>query len=225
MATQPHKRRRILMDSFQYRLLGLNLLYFFTILMMTAAMIFVPMMMKLESTTISPAELQQVATLILTLHTWFWPVIIVVFVLLALHSVRVSHRIAGALYRFQAVFAEVADGNLSVRATLRKKDYLTKEAAALTRMIVSLRNKLVTVREHNRDAEQAVSELHRALERGAMQEAQQIMQTAREAVGKTAHCLAQFRLTDGTGTVDHTSNGRADAPAASEKLPPSSVSG
>jgi methyl-accepting chemotaxis protein len=135
MALPKLKRTRILLDEFQYRLLAFNLLYFFIILMVTATLVFLPLMVKLESSQLSPAEQQEVAGVILSLHATFWPAIMVVFALLAVHSVLVSHRIAGALYRFRVVLRAVAAGDLTVRATLRKNDYLVKEASEINAML------------------------------------------------------------------------------------------
>ncbi|MGH7273198.1 MAG: hypothetical protein ACREIQ_01900, partial [Nitrospiria bacterium] len=127
MAKRPYKRRRILIDDGQYRLLVFNLIYFFSILLIIAASLFIPPMIQLESASLSLIQKQAVANHLLSLHTRLWPALLVLFVLLAIHSVFVSHRIWGALYRFRSVFKAVAEGNLSVRATIRKNDYLRKE--------------------------------------------------------------------------------------------------
>jgi methyl-accepting chemotaxis protein len=138
MAGMKLKRTHFLLDEFQYRMLAFNLLYFLIILLVTAGLVFLPLMVKLDSSHLSLAEQQEVAGLILSLHATFWPAILVVFALLAVHSVLVSHRIAGALYRFRVVFRTVAEGDLTARVTLRKGDYLVKEAAEINAMLDAL---------------------------------------------------------------------------------------
>ena len=217
MALHRQRRARILMDAFQYRLLMFNLLYFFTILMVSAAAIFAPLFAKLESSTTSLAEQREVATMLLSLHTRLWPAIVIVFVLLILHSVLVSHRIAGALYRFQIVFQEVMRGNLSARANLRKNDYLMKEASLINEMMVSLENRMTQVRDHGAAAEQVMTELHGALDREAVGEARQLLLRAETEMAHVRDSLAHFQ----TSKREETTAGHSErrGPELSDESP------
>ena len=87
MGAQTYKRRRILLESFQYRLLVINLIYFVTILLIFAGALFLPLILQLRSGSLSVIEQGEVAGLFLSLHARVWPAMFVVFVLLALHSV------------------------------------------------------------------------------------------------------------------------------------------
>ncbi len=193
MATQRYKRKRFLLNEFQYRLLAFNLLYFFTILIVTAGVLFVPLMIKLESSALSPAEQQEVADLVLSLHALLWPAIGVVFVLLAIHSVVVSHRIAGALYRFHTVFKAVAQGDLTARATLRKKDYLTKEAADFNGMLEALGATMAGASERCAGLQRALAELRQALEGGSREAADRAVGKAGEEVERLKAGLERFK--------------------------------
>lgn len=173
MGAQTYKRRRILLESFQYRLLVINLVYFVTILLIFAGALFLPIILQLRSGSLSVIEQGEVAGLFLTLHARVWPAMFVVFVLLALHSVLVSHRIAGPLYRFRSIFKAVAEGDLSIRANLRKTDYLGKESDSLNEMIVSLRTKLAGIRKHSEEVEATILGLKESVERGSLKEMHQ----------------------------------------------------
>jgi methyl-accepting chemotaxis protein len=61
-----------------------------------------------------------------------------IFLLLTVHSLFVSHRIAGPLYRFRKVYEALAGGDLAIRANIRKHDYLHADARALNAMIQAL---------------------------------------------------------------------------------------
>lgn len=173
MGAQTYKRRRILLESFQYRLLVINLTYFVTILLIFAGALFLPLILQLRSGSLSVIEQGEVAGLFLSLHGRVWPAMLVVFVLLALHSVLVSHRIAGPLYRFRSIFKAVAQGDLSIRANLRKSDYLGKESDSLNEMILSLRTKLVGIQKHSEVMEAALLELKESVERGSLKDMHQ----------------------------------------------------
>jgi methyl-accepting chemotaxis protein len=170
MATRPYKRRRFLIESYQYRLLFINLLYFCTILLIFAAVLFLPLILKLRSGSPSIIEQGELAGQFLTLHERVWPAMFVVFVLLALHSVLVSHRIAGPLYRFRSIFGAVGTGDLSVRANLRKGDYLGKESDSLNEMIASLRARIASIQSHHGEMQTVLTALKRSIERGSIED-------------------------------------------------------
>ena len=61
MAMRRHKRRRVLIESYQYRLLFINLVHFLTILVIFAAAIFLPLILELRSGGLSVMEQGEVA--------------------------------------------------------------------------------------------------------------------------------------------------------------------
>jgi methyl-accepting chemotaxis protein len=197
MPTQKSQRKRWLVDEFQYRLLTFNLVYFFIILLAMAAALFVPLMIKLDNSTLPMDEREEVANLILSLHTTLWPTIAIVFILLAVHSVFVSHRIAGALYRFRAVFREIAQGNFSVRATLRKRDYLTKEAAELNAMIDAVGGRLAAAANHSVLLQERIVGMKTALQRGELEACQRQLAGVDEQLGRLREALASVTTADG----------------------------
>jgi hypothetical protein len=204
MPSPKSQRRRLLVDEFQYRLLAFNLLYFFILLVVMAAFLFVPLMIKLDSSTLPLADREEVANLILSLHATLWPAIAVVFVLLAGHSVLVSHRIAGALYRFRAVFRDVAQGNFAVRATLRKRDYLLKEAAELNVMIAAVGNRFTAAAADCALMRERVDGLKASLQRGELESCRRELVAVDEHLGRLCASLALFTTAGGQSQGDAT---------------------
>ena len=193
MATRPYKRRRILIESYQYRLLFINLLYFCIILLIFAAALFLPLILKLRSGSASVIEQGELAGQFLALHARVWPAMLVVFVLLALHSTFVSHRIAGPLYRFRKVFGAVATGDLSVRANLRKGDYLGKESESLNEMIASLRAKIESIQSHHVETQTVLTALKRSIERGSIEDMQRQLEELHVQMEELKASIRQFR--------------------------------
>jgi methyl-accepting chemotaxis protein len=194
MSTPVPKRRRILIESFQYRLLAIHLVYFATILLIFAGTLFLPIILELRSGTLSVIEQGEVAGLFLSLHARVWPAMLVVFALLTLHSVLVSHRIAGPLYRFRTVFKAVTQGDLSVRANLRKTDYLEKESDSLNEMIMSLRTRLTEIKKHSEEVEAGIVGLREMVERGSVKEARQQIADLQAQTERLKESIAHFRL-------------------------------
>lgn len=135
------KRHRLFVHPIQYRFLAANVLYLSLILVLLVIPVFVPLMQALDDPTLSYQARGMIADRFLGLHEWFWQWALAAILLLivhSIHSVVMVHRIAGPLYRLQKVLGEVGGGALSVRARIRKHDYLHQETDALNRMLAQL---------------------------------------------------------------------------------------
>lgn len=194
MATRPHKRRRILIDPpFQYRLLLINILYFCVILLVFLGALFLPLIFQLDSETLTMMEQGEVAREFLSLHARVWPAIFVAFVLLAIHSLFVSHRIAGPLFRFRSTFKAVAGGDLSVRANLRKRDYLGKESEVLNEMIASLQARIKGLEDHYTQMWAVASALQESIDSGSAEDMKQNAEHLRIQMEQFKMSVEQFR--------------------------------
>ena len=189
------KRRRILIDSVQLRFFGVNFLHILIILLVFAATLFVPLMIQLGSETLSWAEKEEVASQFLALHTQVWPPLLAVFVLLSIHLVLFSHRIAGPLVRFRIVFRAIAEGNLTVRSTIRKHDYLQKEADCIQEMVSSLRTKVKGIEEQHGEMREGLAELKRAVASGSVEDMKRNLKGLEEQMGRLKAYVDQFRTT------------------------------
>jgi len=168
--TRPFRRRRtrILISTLQYRLLLVNLAYFGVIVLALVGLLLLPPLLRLRTAPLdASAENLAAANEFLVLHARLWPALLIVLALLALHSVIVSHRIAGPLYRFRRVFEAVAAGDLSVRARLRKHDYLMPEADALNEMLEALAARVAGLEEEAQAVRAALADLERARNGGS----------------------------------------------------------
>jgi methyl-accepting chemotaxis protein len=194
MAKRPYKRRHILIDRFQYQLLLINLLYFFAILLIFSAALFLPLIIQLESKTLSFSEQEAVATQFLSLHARVWPALLIAFLLFAIHSIFVSHRIAGPLMRFRNTFKAIAAGDLSGRVTLRKHDYLGNEADHLNEMIVGLRTKITGIGTQHREVRAVLSDLKGGIENGSAEDINQTIAALGVQMQKLRECIDQFRM-------------------------------
>jgi methyl-accepting chemotaxis protein len=194
MAQRRYRRRRILIENYQYRLLLINMMHFFTILLIFAAALFLPLILQLKSGGLSEIEQGEVASQFLSLHARVWPAMIVVFVLLALHSVIISHRIAGPLYRFRTVFKAVADGDLVVRATLRKTDYLEKESDGLNAMVGSLRAKITELHQEYEEVHAALRTLAAAVRGRTDGDLHRKIEGLQAHIERVKATLSQFRI-------------------------------
>ena len=192
---RPYKRRRILIGAFQYRLLMANLAYFGTIVLVFAVVVFLPLVLQIRSSsTFSPVKAEGLADEFLFFHARLWPALFIVLVLLAFHSVLISHRIAGPLYRFRSVLRAVAEGDLTVRVRIRPTDYLTEEADLLNEMIGALRQRIGGLEEQSIALRAAFSELKTTLDGRSGEGLDETLDELDMGMEYLETCLGQFRV-------------------------------
>ena len=134
------RRRRVIVAGFHGRFVLVQLLWLGGLMMLFAYLLFSPLVGSLLN---SQGENQlDAADRFLLLHQTVWPLLLGLFAVMAAVVIRMSHAVAGPLYRFRRIFDQIAAGDLTVRVKLRRRDYLTEEAAELGRMIAALRDRV-----------------------------------------------------------------------------------
>lgn len=81
---------------------------------------------------------QTAADALLALHDRLWIPMFVFGGGFALVVVRVTHRVAGPLFRFRQAFGEIGRGNLDVMVRIRRRDFLHQESRAIETMLCEL---------------------------------------------------------------------------------------
>lgn len=186
------KRRRLLVDRFQYRLVAVSAGHFGLVLLVFLAAMMLPLMLQLDDPSATYLEKQRVAEVLLFFHEQMWLPLIAVFLLLTVHSLSVSHRIAGPLYRFRAVFKSLAEGDLAVRANIRKNDYLHTDARALNQMIDALETRMGGLGEQARHLKEETEQLKVAAGSGSIAEVQKAAERVESRVEDLRGRLAPF---------------------------------
>lgn len=134
------RRRRLLVRPFQVRFVATSLAWFASMLLVMATVVFLPLILELRSDPSSHGTLEA-ANAILALHDVFWPWMGLLLLLFAVHITLLSHRVAGPLARFHAVFRAIQSGSVGERIRLRKHDYLHEEAAAFNAALDAIRRR------------------------------------------------------------------------------------
>lgn len=113
-------------------------------------------------------EQERAAQAFLTFHKSLWPAIFFSLAFIALHSILVSHKIAGPVYRFERRVQELTQGDVSGHVQLRDGDYFPGLMNALNQMITALKGELNFLREENRAAVERSSRLLQELQEGSL---------------------------------------------------------
>jgi methyl-accepting chemotaxis protein len=139
------QRRYLLWDTVQPRFLAVSMVHQSLVFLVFAGSLFVPLILKLHNTPLSSPEAGAIGYQFTTLHESIWPAFPLALMLILIHSVFFSHRIAGPLYRFRNVFKAISEGDLMVDTKIRTHDYLQREAEGLETMVGELRSKFTTI--------------------------------------------------------------------------------
>ena len=146
-----YKRRRVLIDKrLQYKLLIVNINYFVILFIVVGLTLFGPLFFEFYDASIDYMQKSLIAEKILYLHGRLWPPFIAAAALFALHSIFVSHRIAGPLYRFRTVFKRLGEGDFSEDIRIRKNDYLHRDKEVMNETIRSLRTRIGRIKAEQR---------------------------------------------------------------------------
>ena len=157
----PIRRRTYIVDKkLQYRLLGYNAIYFFITLAALSLALFTPLIFEISDPSLSPRQQAEVAGKILYLHSYLWPALLLVLVILGFHSVLVSNKIAGPLYRFRATFQRIIEGDISGSVKIRKGDLLINEQTRIDEMISTLKSKIGQIQAEEAAMGELLAQIH-----------------------------------------------------------------
>lgn len=195
MFSTPHRRKRFIVGPLQYRLVAFSILYAVVAPLAIAAVLFVPLMVQLGNESL-PLELQaEAANEFLTLHARIWPALLLVVVLLASHSIFISHRIAGPLYGMRRVFDAVLRGDLTVRARIRDTDYLHGDMTHLNTVIASLEARIQSLTALQRETERRYRGFMETSSADLGADGRLALDRIADALATSRACVAEFRVT------------------------------
>jgi methyl-accepting chemotaxis protein len=156
------RRRRYVIDrALQYRLLIYNAIYFLIIVLSIGVALFLPLYFEMSKPGLTTAQQGEVAGRVLYLHANLWPAVLVVLIILGIHSLLISHKIAGPLYRFRQTFQDIIDGDISRMVKIRKSDFLMSEQEKIEEMMAMLRSRIGKIRSEQAAMENVLNDIVR----------------------------------------------------------------
>ena len=157
------RRTRVVNKSLQYKFLAMILIYSATLVVFLALSLFIPDILQMQDQGLDMDLRAAAADRLLTKHAWVWPAVFVLIGLFGLHSFRSFWRVVGPLYRFQLVFQRVSDGDLCYPVKLRAGDYLHEEAKVLNGMLLTLNEKIGSIKLSGEEALRGLRDLEKKI--------------------------------------------------------------
>ncbi len=183
-------RRKYLVRPFQYRLILYQACYFALLGGVAYFCGVAPLLDAVQDKSLSSGERVGSAEALIFLDRHVLPFAGPLILVLFAHSVFVSHRIAGPLHRFLAVWRSIAAGDLSMRVKIRARDYLKEEARIFDEALEGLRQRIAGLRARGRVLDQALEKLDSCLPEASAS----ALQEARAAAAGLNASLDEFVL-------------------------------
>ncbi len=156
------RRRKFILDKkLQLGLLLASLCYVAFYVTATGAALFLPVIFELRASNPTSPQAYLLANNFLYLHGHFWPVALLSLVAVTLHSVLLTQKVAGPLYRFRRIFAALKNGTVPASQRLRRGDFLQNEMRLINEMLDSFRSKVVDVQEAQASLNRSLDDIAR----------------------------------------------------------------
>jgi general secretion pathway protein G len=189
----PRRRRHVVVKNFQIYYLLWNMAFLCVGVAGWVGLVFGPLVVKLLSPVTPERDLTELATIFLSLHSTAWFGFAAFVIVMAVHLLVQSHRVAGPMVRFSHVFEELRRGNLSMRVILRRRDYLHDEAAALDRALRAVRRRIGVVQGRAHRTDEALAALRVAIAGGVRTQVDLALQNVVREAARTRTHLDTFK--------------------------------
>jgi len=188
------RRQFIVNRDIQIGLLFNSFLYVLLFVAVIGVAFFVPLMAQLTDAESPSARTVKAGNHMRYLYSYFWPAVILAMILIFLHSVRASHKVAGPLYRFRVVLEALKEGVISSPISIRKGDCLQQEADLINEVLMSLRQNLEGLQEAQVQLNQALTEYREELGRDHSTEEEERIRDLTERADQLTDRLRYFKL-------------------------------
>jgi methyl-accepting chemotaxis protein len=152
------RRKFIVYGKLQSALMLISFSYVILFCVVMGLFLFTSRLLELDISNISSANVLIAANQILYLYKKSLPALLLSLVAVGCHSIFISHKISGPLYRFNLVFKSIKDGIVQAPFQLRKYDYLYRETDNINQMLASLREKLTAIKEAQAHLNKSISD-------------------------------------------------------------------
>lgn len=141
-------------------------------------------------------EQAKAARILLTLHKSIWPALGAVMLIMGIASIFITHNMAGPIFCFRKVLAEISGGNLDVSVKLRKKADFKDLADDFNQVIGELQLLVNTLREDQKTMSSCLNELgdhftNNQISKETGKELIEKMQVSNERIAQTLHKYAK----------------------------------
>lgn len=188
------RRKYVIRPKLQVRLMILSISYVIFFCAVIGTYLFIPLMTELDKSDKGSDQALVAAKRILYLNEKFWPALLFSFLAIGCHSIFISHKIAGPLYRFNLILKAMKEGILPTSIQLRKSDYLYSEMENINQMLEKLRDKLAELQEAQAHLNRSIIKCKDTVSHSSMNELIKNMEDLAEQGKKLEEKVGYFKV-------------------------------
>ena len=188
------RRRFIVYRKLQLTLMVISFGYVILFFVIMGLYLFVPLMLELDKADMGSDRAIVATNRILYLHEKFWPALLLCLLAIGCHSIYISHKIAGPLFRFNLVFKAIRDGRIPAPIKLRAGDYLYNEMENINQMLERFRDKLTELQEAQAHLNRSIIECKETVSDSSVNELNQKMEDLVGEGKKLEEMLRYFQV-------------------------------
>ena len=188
------RRKYVIRPKLQVRLMILSISYVIFFCAVIGTYLFIPLMTELDKSDKGSDQALVAAKRILYLNEKFWPALLFSFLAIGCHSIFISHKIAGPLYRFNLAFKAMKEGIVSTPIQLRKGDYLYNEMENINQMLERFKEKLTEVQEAQAHLNRSIIKCKDTVSHSSMNELIKNMEDLAEQGKKLEEKVGYFKV-------------------------------
>lgn len=197
MKNKKNKRKLknyLIRKDIQLKLILINFLYVFFILLITIGVVLSPIIFPIYQTD-NPETQYQAAKFFVVIFERLPLILGIIFIIFFIHQILITHTICGPIVNFSNTFKKIAEGDLTRKVYLRRFDFFNEEKQYINEMIDSLTHIIGNIKE---DHNELLSALNEVTIKNSDSEEQQKSEKALKAVVKHAQLtnehLSKFKL-------------------------------
>lgn len=167
MGNNPARFRRkqyFVATKFQVKYIGLILLLIFLTAALCSYVVYYTSMISMGEKLANVYPQGRLMAIVNAVNIRILFSLILIMPLVAMIGLFLSHRIAGPIYRMERFLNDVANGDLTQRLTLRKKDELISLANGINNVVDSLKKTVIIKKGHLEKISMELEKLKKAIE-------------------------------------------------------------
>lgn len=131
----------------QFRIIFMNLIYMFLIVVITVGVVLSPIVCDMFMSQDLGIQYRAAQDFLAAIKRLV-PVGIIIFILISLHQVLITHRIFGPIRNFTRTFKRMSAGDLTRIVSIRQSDYMNVEMNKINHMIEGLSHLVFRIRNN-----------------------------------------------------------------------------
>jgi methyl-accepting chemotaxis protein len=195
----------------QLRIALITLVYMSIIFLITMTVVFYPSMSDIFNSQDLNVQYRASLRFLLLLNRLVFPILIL-FVLVLVHQIVITHRIWGPLKNFTNTIKKVGTGDFTRKAITRKRDFLKEECKQVNNMVAELTQLVLRIRTNHLKLMSALDDITMPIED---RHQRKIIEDRLDEVRRKAEMLAEdishFKL-ENDSKESHSSNQAQNQP-------------